>query len=307
MLVAVPVAASISQPDVIQIQDIQAYQSVRVDNDQLYIVRYYLEYGTNPDDSAEDLFMFRLLDATEDEIAITSPYAFYDSGYGLGVVAFYLDPDVAPTWESTVYVEFTGDPLEDWSGGSPPSVTTDGITFNDYEGDELLNMVSSHIIILASALEQSWTVEMITTTQGITILSDTGAAYFLRAVPYLRDVAPYAIGSYSFDPEYPTDRPVTNDYAEELETAIDGSPLDIRFLQYETGIERKYLIGGFYYSFVVILFIILIRKHKLNKGVTFFGYLCVVIGAFIGAGLELTLVGAFMCLLMTGWVFIKGT
>ena len=218
----IPVLASIASPDTFQIQDVQVYENCCEAGDQTWLITYYIHYGTEPDESAEELFILRLLDSGGSEITSTKPYAFYNDGYDLGVMAFYLDADEAPAFEADLTVQLTGDPLADWTGDVPVT-TTDGITWTTGETAEIREIISTRIIWLATELEQAWITEMITTTQGTTILSDTGAAYFLRVVPYLSTIAPYALGQYTFTPDFPDEDVTDNDYADELESGIDGT------------------------------------------------------------------------------------
>ena len=93
LAIATPALASIPQPTILEIQEIAAYENAREEGDQLYIVKYYI--AINSTYNADDLFIFRLLDEDDDEIAHTTPYPFNNYGYGLGMVAFYLDADEA--------------------------------------------------------------------------------------------------------------------------------------------------------------------------------------------------------------------
>jgi hypothetical protein len=298
--------AAVAQPDTLEIQMVQAYQNTREEGDQLYLVTCYIDYDDLPDENVDDLFIVRLLDATDDEISATGPYPFYNQGYSLGVVAFYFEPDEVPTWESNLSVQIAGNPLVDWTG-DPPITTTDSITWSTGTLEDVQQLVSAKIIYLATELEQDWSVEMIATSSGMTILSDTGALYFQRVVPHLTSVAPYILGQYTFPPEYPEDKPAEDTYAEQLENAISGTIFDLSGPAQSLGISRGALTAFIYYSFVVFLFILLVWKHKLNKGTMMLAWPFVIVGAFIGVPLIVTILGGFLCLGSTVIVFHKGT
>lgn len=306
-----PSLAAISQPTTLEVQKIEAYENAREDGDQLYVVTYYIgvdstDPATNTTYDADDLFIFRLLDEDDDSIEVTTPYSFSNLGFGLGVVAFYLDADEAPAWESNLSVQIIGNPFAPWDG-EPPETSSDLITWHTGTTSEIQQLVSVKIMSLASQLEQSWDVAMTTTTQGVTILSDTGASYFLRVVPYLATVAPYVLGQYTFEPDYPIDeKPPSDDYADSLEEGISGTIFDLSGPARSMGVSRGSLTATIYYTFVVLFFVLLISKKGLKKGMMLLLWPFVVGGAFFGVPLVVTIVGGFLCLVSTSWLVYKG-
>ena len=305
---SLPVLASIASPDTLQIQDVQVYENCREAGDQIWLITYYIHYGTEPDESAADLFILRLLDSGGSEITATRPYAFYNDGYDLGVMAFYLDAGDAPEFEASVTVQLTGDPLADWTS-TVPVTTTDGITWTTGEISEIREIISTRIVTLASELEQAWTTAMITTAQGSTILNDTGAAYFLRVVPYLRTIAPYAIGSYTFTPDFPDGDVTDPDYADELESTIDGTILDldpiIRSLPAEARLDRGTVIGIIYYIGLAALLLALSSKLQLKKGTGLLAFAAIIGLSFFGVPLTVAIIAAFVALISISYVVLK--
>lgn len=304
----IPVLASIASPDTLQIQDVQVYENGRESGDQCWLITYYCHYETEPDESAEDLFILRLLDSGGGEITSTKPYAFYNDGYDLGVMAFYLDADDAPDFEADLTVQLTGDPLADWTG-DVPVVTTDGITWTTGETAEIREIISTRIIYLATELEQAWTTEMITTTQGTTILSSTGAAYFLRVVPYLSTLAPYALGQYTFTPDYPDGDVTDNDYADDLLSGIDGTILDldpiIRSLPAEARLDRGAVLGIIYYAAFGALLLVIVSKKKIKKGTGLLAFAGIIGLSFFGVPLTVAIIAAFVALISISYVVLK--
>jgi len=297
-----PILAQVPQPTSLEIRDVFAYQDVREDGDQMYLVTYYIVVATN--ETATDLFTLRLFDEGDVELAQRAPFAYYAGGYGLGVVAFYLGADDAPDWQSAVTIEIAGDPLEDWEGGSPPTTSTNVIS---WETGASATDLSAKILTLAGRLQQSWDTILLTTVQGVTILNDIGKTYFVAVVPYLSEIAPYVMGQYTFTPSYPTedDRPSETTYATWLEQQIDGTILDISPVARSLGIPRGALIASVYYTFVVIFFVLLISKKGLKKGMMLLAWPVVIGGAFFGVPLVITILGGFFCLISTGWLFYK--
>lgn len=303
LALASPVFASIPQPTALEIDEITAFENVREDGDQLYLVKYYIAINSTYD--AEDLFIFRLLDEDDDELSSRLPYPYSNNGYGYGVVAFYLDGDDAPTWQSGVSVQIIGNPLADWDG-DPLTASSSIITWNTGTIPEMQEDCSAEILGLATDLEQSWDVALTTVSQGVTFLSDTGAAYFLRVVPYLNEVAPYVLGQYTFTPDYPEDSPADTDYATELEEGIFDTIFDLRPMARSLGISRGALTAAIYYGFVVALFVLLISKAGLKKGMMLLAWPVVIAGAFFGIPLIVTILGGFFCLISTSWLIYKG-
>jgi hypothetical protein len=305
---SLPVMASIASPDTFQIQDVQVYENGRESGDQLYLVTYYIHYDSEPDETAEELFILRLLDGTGSEITSTKPYAFYNDGYDLGVMAFYLDADDAPDYEASLTVQLTGDPLADWTSDVPVT-TTDGIIWTTGESAEIREIISTRVIYLASTLEQAWTTEMITTTQGTTILSDTGAAYFLRVVPYLDTLAPYALGQYTFTPDFPDVDVTDNDYADDLEAGIDGTILDlspiIRSLPAEARLSRGTVLGIIYYMAFFAILLALVNRVKLKKGTGLLAFAAIIGFSFFGVPLAVAIIAAFVALISISYVVLK--
>ena len=303
-----PVLASIASPDTLQIQDVQVYENGRESGDQTWLITYYIHYGTEPDETATELFILRLLDSGESEITSTKPYAFYNDGYDLGVMAFYLDADDAPEFESSLTVQLTGNPLADWTGDVPVT-TTDGITWTTGETAQIREIISTRIIYLATELEQACTTEMITAAQGTTILSDTGAAYFLRVVPYLRTIAPYALGQYTFTPDFPDGDVTDSDYAAELESGIDGTILDldpiIRSLPAEARLDRGTVLGIIYYIGLAGLLLAIVSKKKLKKGTGLIAFAAIIGFSFFGVPLTVAIIAAFVALISISYVILK--
>ena len=301
-----PVLASIPQPTILEIQEVTAYENAQIDGDQLYLVLYRIEFAALPDDGADQLFLSRLFDEDEDELAWVTPFPFHDKGYGMGVVAFYLEPGDAPDWSSALTVQLMGSPFADW-GGDVPSTTLDDITWNTGTTAVIQDLITSKVLELATRLGDDWDVEMTTTTQGVTTLSSTGATYFSGVIPYFSQVAPRSMGQYIFTPDYPIDpKPPENDYSTSLETAIHGTIFDLSGTARSWGISRGALTAGIYYLAVIAFFVMLIVKKGLKRGMMLLLWPFVIAGAFFGVPLTVTILGGFLCLVSTVWVFYKG-
>jgi hypothetical protein len=307
LALAAPVAASTPVPDELEIQEVVVYENYHVGYDQLYIITYYIGYDPLPRDSANKLFLFRLFDDTDSPVAIVRPYAYNDKGYGMGVVAFYLDPDDALDWESNITVYLTGDPLVDWDG-SIPSTSTTIVAWNTGTTTEVKNLVAAKILTLAAELEQDWGITLTATSAGTTALNSEGQAYFQAVIPYLTETVPYVIGRYVFGPDYPIDpKPAPDTYANSLMEAVAGTIFDLSGPARSMGITQGQLTAIIYYPFVVFFIVLLIMKAGLRKGAMLLAWPFVVAGAFFGVPLFITILASFMALLGTVWVFYKGS
>ena len=194
-----PVVAAEPQPTTLLITEIVAYQNANESGDQLYIIGYQIEgtYTTN----ADQLFMFRIREGAT-ELDTTTPFPFYEQGYGSGVVSFYFEPSEAPTWEGDISVELVGNPLADWDG-DVPSTSLEYVTWNTGTIAEMQDEISAKILLLATTLGQAWDIELVTSVQGITTLTSAGASYFQVVIPLAIDMIPAVFGAYIFTPDYP--------------------------------------------------------------------------------------------------------
>ena len=302
-----PILASVPQPTTLEIQEIVAYENAQIDGDQLYLVLYYIDFETLPDEGADSMFIFRLLDEDDDEIDWATPFPFHNKGYGMGVVAFYLDPDDAPTWESSLAIELIGSPFGiDWEGDLP-STTLDNIAWNTGTTAEIQDSITSKVLEMAAKLGDNWDVEMVTTAQGVTTLSSTGASYFSGIIPYFPQVAPKSVGQYTFAPDWPVDpKPADDSYSTELENTIHGTIFDLSGTARSWGMSRGTLTAAIYYPIVIGFILMLIVRKGLRKGAMLLFWVAVVAGAFFGVPIVVTIIGGFFCLISTVWVFYKG-
>ncbi|MBV6343221.1 hypothetical protein, partial [Candidatus Magnetobacterium casense] len=118
----------------------------------------------------------------------------------------------------------------------------------------------------------------------------------------------YVFGQYIFTPDYPIDeKPPGDDYADWLENSIEGTVFDIGPVTRAHGWDANAIRTGFYYAFVIFLFVLLIMKQKLNRGTMLLFWPFVIAGAFFGVPLQVTIIASFFTLISTVWVFYKGT
>lgn len=303
LIAACPVVAAEPQPDSMVIREIVAYQNANESGDQLYIVTY--EITGNYTQNADQMFIFRIREGTT-ELDHTTPFPFYNQGYGSGIVAFYFEPAEVPTWEGDISVEIIGNPLIDWEG-TIPSTALDYITWNTGTIDETHDLIGATILYLATILGQEWGIELVTTIQGITSLTSAGASYFQVVIPFALDMVPAVFGSYTFTPDFPIDpKPPSNSYADDLLDGVAGTVFDVRPAAREWGMSSGALSAFIWYAFFIGLFILLMQRQRLNRGTILVFWPIVVAGMHFGVPLTVTIIAAFFCLISTVWVFYKG-
>ena len=190
LLTATPVMAAVAQPDTIDIAEVHAYRHCLEDDDLLIIVKYHLDYTTNPDDSIEYTYLGRLMNGTT-QLAAVTPYSYYDLGYDWGIFSFYFDASSAPAWEGSYTVRLEGNPGLDWDGGIPPLEQTSSITWHATTTQGATEvLLETKILSLADDLSDRWALTLTQEVTGGTVLSTAGVQYFTNSISNLRDMVP---------------------------------------------------------------------------------------------------------------------
>ncbi len=309
LLVAIFVSPilAIGNPDEISVNAVYVYRNCRETGDQLYIVDYSLNYTVAPNETITEAYLCRLMEGAE-ELRATAPFAYYNNGYDDGVVAIYFDAAEAPAWQGSYNMTLIGNPLLDWPGDPPFDTVGEFDVWQDNPMSVTKVIVAGRIIELAYALEASWGQDMVTTADtGKDVLTKYGAAYFINVIPYLFEIAPdiYAEGegaaSTVIRPEVPPDTSPT-DYAEDLETNILGTPLDITPVADAFGVSRGGLTALLYYGVMAFALILIARSIGSYKPVMLFSIPLVVLGAFVGVPLIVTILAGLASLGLTSYV-----
>ncbi len=179
---------AISNPDsgpfIVQVD---AYQNLDTIGDVLLLVRINIPYAVAPDEPSSKAFIGRLLLAGE-TVAETIPYAFYNSGYGYNTFALYASSGI--TWEAAYTINLSGSPTLEWTGDIP-NISTTTIDWHTSSSSALSqSLLASNILDWASSLTSYWSVVLLTTTAGGSVLSSYGVAYFTNVIPYLQTLCP---------------------------------------------------------------------------------------------------------------------
>lgn len=314
LLLATPVFA-INQPDDLSLEGVWVYQNCREEGDQLYLVLYLIDYsGTGePSYGADETYMVRLMDG-DDTLKYTYPVAYHNDGYDMGVAALYFSASEAPDWEGLYTMELIGNPFQDWPGGVPMDTTSTFDLWQDNEISISKTIIASRIIWLANELEDDWGEDMVTQSdEGEDVLTSYAAGYFVNVIPYFSDVAPTIYSTTEYlpsevvEPDIPPDTAPT-DYADALEDLILGTPLDLTPVANDFGVSRGGLTAFIYYGIVATAMIVIARRLGTYKPVMLLSIVPVIVGAFIGVPLIVTILMGFLALGMTAWgLFYKGS
>lgn len=277
--------AAVPTPTTYTIVSIEAYQSVVVTNDQLYLVSFDLSDSTSINESATEAWLVRMLDEGV-EIATVAPYAFYNSGYAQGLVSFYFDPLDAdlPTWSTAnLSIELTGNPSLDWGGDPPRQVTSSIGSWN--VGNTL---VPARIRVIATGLEADYSIDMIEAGgAGMTVLTAYGEEYFETVIANLRLIAPNLFSSVISQPQ-PIEHSYNQTYQHETETRFQGdTTFGLDTLATLLRVSRMTLISVLYLIFSIALSIIVCRNLESMRPMLFLcGGLLTVGGAVGFAAME---------------------
>jgi len=312
LLYITPVLA-IADPDAISINGVWVYRNCREEGDQLYIVDYTIDYTVNPDENVAEAYLCRLMDEDDDELRAVAPVAYYDDGYGDGVVSIYFEADDAPTWEEDYTMMLAGNPFLEWAGDPPSDEVTEFDIWQDNEIGVTKLLVAARVIDLALGLETDWGEDMVSVTdEGDQVLTTYGLGYFLNVILYFSDIAPtifpegQGMQSGVITPELPEEDFTKTDYSDELETNIIGTPFDLSAMATTFGGSRGAWTAILYYGCVVGVLILIARRIGTYKPMMLLSIPFVILGAFIGVPLIATIVAGLMALGMTAYtIFYK--
>lgn len=219
-------ALAAAAPDALQILDVEVFRHLVEDDDYLMVFTFNIEYATEPDDPANDLFIFRMTSGSV-TLGDSLPYSYGYNGYQYGISGMYFSAADAPTWGSLYTVRIDGNPAE-WV--TPPTVsytmeTTDYSTAADQ--NESMSELESWLVDAIQDIEQNWSVpgELITITNIGTIATAEGQHYLLGAIPGLMVMAPGIFAVKYHDVEFPEET-WTRQRGIDTETRFDDTPLE---------------------------------------------------------------------------------
>jgi len=202
--VIAPVLADPAVPDSLEIVDAIVCRDLLETGDFFVAVHYNILYDptAEPTDTAEELFLVRLMDGA-DELGVVRPYPYFNDGYDQGIVGLYFDAAEGLVWESPYTVTLQGTPAA-WA--TPPS-TSFVLGPSSYSGlsGQTANQQALYewMVDAVESLESNWSVTLLETSEEGSILDETGQTYMTAAIPGLQALCPQLlwIGSTSMDTE----------------------------------------------------------------------------------------------------------
>lgn len=210
--------------DVRQINSLSVFRHLLEEDDFLLVFHYTITHDTPPGYPVGRYYHFRLMDSTgEEELGSTSPYPYYDDGYGEGVGALYFSAEDAPGWEGSHIMRIEGnpelhDPVPD-PANYPLALSNYSPALTQAENRELLG---DYIIEITESLEIDWGVKLTTVLDTGTILNTTGEAYFAGTISGLIYMAPQLFAVQSSVPSDET-REWGSDTADAARTRYDDT------------------------------------------------------------------------------------
>ena len=196
MLVTPQVANALTaSPDTITISQVDVYTGVRESGDQLYIINYEIAYSeSTPSDGADDLFLIRLMDASNVQLGVIVPSAYYNNGFDNGVAGMYFSSGEADalglTFDPTNgdYMKIVGNPMAAWDTGTPPYANN--VTFANYYDEDIEDTLYIKLAASVTKLELDWGIDLIEGPLGERTLTTYGQGYMSEAISNARVICP---------------------------------------------------------------------------------------------------------------------
>jgi hypothetical protein len=185
------VLADPAVPDTLAIQDAIVCRDLLETGDFFVAVHYLILYDptAEPTDTAQDLFLVRLMDGA-DELGVVTPYPYYNDGYDQGIVALYFSAADAPTWGDPYTVTLQGTPAA-WATPPTTSLVLGPSNYSGLTGQaENQAALYGWMIDAIESLESNWSVTLLETSEEGAILDETGQTYMTGAIPGLQALCP---------------------------------------------------------------------------------------------------------------------
>jgi hypothetical protein len=301
---AVYATTPIASPSSYSISNVTVYDPALETGDQLYIVSFAINYPLPvPTTDAGTAWLIRLFNNGV-EIASTTPYAFYNSGYSTGVASIYLPASMALPWSgANVSLSLEPNPTLTWASIPTQSIYTTIVWASASSLSEVATAVGVQVRGLASTLTSDWGISatpLVESANGMLKLTDLGASYFDVVMPTLRTIQPNLYLSTVIKPIIP-DQHYDSNYQTSVDSSHVGTPLDETSLAGVLGLSRGWVGGGLWFLFCLLVSGAVGYKANTAKPVFFlFGGLMIV-GGFMGFGL---LQSIMFALLGTGSVVL---
>jgi len=186
---------ALDAPDDTDIREVYVFRNLLTDDvvnyDQLYVVHYDIAYAVTPlDYTVKESFIFELRDGAGALIGSQLAYAYANSGYGQGVVAFYFDETEAPAWGGGYTVRITKNPVIPTVIPNHDMVldATNYSASTDHETNQ--QALADTILDICEYLESEWLISLTSEQDSGTTLSSSGEKYFRTTIAGIQTMAP---------------------------------------------------------------------------------------------------------------------
>lgn len=294
--VASPVFA-IGNPTSVRIYDVAVFQNVLTTGDQIYFVRYDVQYASQPSEPARETWQMELREANGSRIYVR-PLNYYQHN----VISIYLTPSQALSWEGAHIVRIMGMPSVFWSLQETVNMRTATLTSGDYRTDISF---CDYVLNQAGILQDDWGITLVSSETGK--LNVTGAKYMREAVPGLNQMCP---GIFAISATTPTvERQEYNlTYAKSIQGRMGdrlSSALDS--IAAWMGGSKNWLAAIIVMIIAFSLGGIVYAATSHSMAALLFSFPILVVFAWLGLGIELmtaVAVVVFLLALLFGIVFI---
>lgn len=189
LVIATPILAAVANPNSITAWQPKVFENIWEDGDMLFVLEYDVDYTSEPDEDASVTYVTQLVDTNGVTLLLSRQLVYYQHN----VISIYADADFVSsanlTWGSAYKIVLTGNPAIFDTITEGTNKVTKTLSASDYNADGAitsLNLLRSHCINVAEALESDWAVTLISvTTDGTQVLNSTGSVVFLDAIPGL--------------------------------------------------------------------------------------------------------------------------
>jgi len=186
---------AIDAPDDIDIRSVQVFRNLLTDDianyDQLYVVHYELKYAAFPTDyTVKESFIFELRNTDGSLLGTQLAYAYANTGYGQGVVAFYFDVASAPTWGLGYTVKVVGNPVV-FAVVPSYSYTLTATNYNSStDANTNKEALKDYVLGVSEFLESEWLITLTSEQDAGTVLSSGGEKYFRTTIKGIQTMCP---------------------------------------------------------------------------------------------------------------------
>lgn len=278
-------AADPVTPDTFQIVSVEAMHNLIEDDDFLLAFTYNIQYDAGqPTTPASDLFHFRLMDTDgTTQLGAVAPYPYYNSGYDMGVSAFYFSAAAAPTWEEAYKLRIEGNPKY-WSSSPAVSYTLVTSDYSQLDGqDENRTLLGNYLVDTLRDLEINWDTKMVAESDLGTILSSTGETYLRGTINGIQTMCPQIFAVQTSTPDF-EETAWTGAQGESYKTRYDGTWIgnSLQKMEDELHVPWNVLTGIGILGLILGLFVLSYAKFSTTTPALISGAAVFLMGAVMG-------------------------